>query len=233
MTPTQNNDKFQLILFMIRKLYALVADDCALDNPDTVSNQEVLLGGFLYGMILKESIYEWLVSIGAAARDWCRMKNGAQFSDPGFETDFLPRIVRRTNENIAGKLDYFLSTGNLVSQTGLDLSQTSGFTIVAEKINFYRFISHFRCIHRGAFFAQLKTTAVRKLLPESWGFLCPVHTPDGSPCGLLNHLAHQCQVQIKKIDTSSVEKAVIQLGSLLRPRWQSRTDWLFSSMVEY
>ena len=26
------------------------------------------------------------------------------------------------------------------------------------------------------------------------GFLCPVHTPDGSPCGLLNHLAAACQV---------------------------------------
>ena len=37
-----------------------------------------------------------------------------------------------------------------------------------------------------------QTTTVRKLLPESWGFLCPVHTPDGSPCGLLNHLAREC-----------------------------------------
>lgn len=44
-------------------------------------------------------------------------------------------------------------------------------------------------VHRGAFFAEMKTTTVRKLLPESFGFLCPVHTPDGSPCGLLNHLA--------------------------------------------
>ena len=26
------------------------------------------------------------------------------------------------------------------------------------------------------------------------GFLCPEHTPDGSPCGLLNHLAATCQV---------------------------------------
>lgn len=26
------------------------------------------------------------------------------------------------------------------------------------------------------------------------GFLCPVHTPDGSPCGLLNHMAASCQV---------------------------------------
>jgi DNA-directed RNA polymerase I subunit RPA2 len=41
----------------------------------------------------------------------------------------------------------------------------------------------------------MKTTSVRKLLPESWGFLCPVHTPDGGPCGLLNHLASPCIVQ--------------------------------------
>lgn len=36
---------------------------------------------------------------------------------------------------------------------------------------------------------EMKTTAVRKLLPDQWGFLCPVHTPDGGPCGLLSHLA--------------------------------------------
>ena len=38
----------------------------------------------------------------------------------------------------------------------------------------------------------MKTTTVRKLLPESWGFMCPVHTPDGSPCGLLNHISLAC-----------------------------------------
>lgn len=26
------------------------------------------------------------------------------------------------------------------------------------------------------------------------GFLCPVHTPDGSPCGLLNHLSRSCRI---------------------------------------
>jgi DNA-directed RNA polymerase I subunit RPA2 len=41
---------------------------------------------------------------------------------------------------------------------------------------------------------ELRTTTVRKLLPESWGFLCPVHTPDGSPCGLLNHFAAACSI---------------------------------------
>ena len=54
------------------------------------------------------------------------------------------------------KIAIFLSTGNLVSQSGLDLQQVSGYTVVAEKINFYRFISHFRMVHRGSFFAELK-----------------------------------------------------------------------------
>jgi DNA-directed RNA polymerase I subunit RPA2 len=138
--------------------------------------------------------------------------NGAKFTDPSFERDFLSKIVKRSNENIGNALEYFLSTGNLVSPTGLDLQQTSGYTVIAEKINFYRFISHFRMIHRGSFFAQLKTTTVRKLLPESWGFLCPVHTPDGSPCGLLNHLAHKCLISTDNLDVSHLPKILVQLG---------------------
>ncbi|KAJ5179823.1 DNA-directed RNA polymerase I subunit RPA2 [Penicillium capsulatum] len=211
-TETQDYDKYKMTIFMIRKLYALVAGDCAPDNPDAVSNQEILLGGFLYGMLLKERIEEWLRSFGPITRDWSIRNNGAKFSDPAFERDFLPRIVKRSNENIGHALEYFLSTGNLVSPTGLDLQQTSGYTVMAEKINFYRFISHFRMIHRGSFFAQLKTTTVRKLLPESWGFLCPVHTPDGSPCGLLNHLAHKCLISTDNLDVSHLPRILVQLG---------------------
>lgn len=103
---------------------------------------------------------------------------------------------------------------------------------MAERLNYLRFISHFRAVHRGASFAGLRTTSVRKLLPEyalalllgdyvglfslhvlplfschfmsfpvmdiyvwcrSWGFMCPVHTPDGEPCGLLNHMTSSCR----------------------------------------
>ena len=67
-------------------------------------------------------------------------------------------------------------------------------------------------VHRGSFFAQMKTTTVRKLLPESWGFLCPIHTPDGAPCGLLNHFAHECRIMTKRLDTSSVPTLLSQLG---------------------
>ena len=33
-------------------------------------------------------------------------------------------------------MEYFLATGNLVSRTGLGLSQTTGFTVVADKLNY-------------------------------------------------------------------------------------------------
>lgn len=211
-TEANDADKFRMLIFMVRKLYALAEGECAIDNPDAVQAQEILLPGFLYGMIIKERMEEWLTSIGLSLREWGRNNSWPTFTSKEFERDFINKVVRKTNENLGQALDYFLSTGNLVSPSGLDLQQVSGFTVVAEKINFYRFISHFRMVHRGSFFAQLKTTTVRKLLPESWGFLCPVHTPDGAPCGLLNHLAHKCKITTEAVDVSHIPQLISQLG---------------------
>ncbi|OWB55299.1 hypothetical protein B5S28_g1170 [[Candida] boidinii] len=203
-----NQDKFSMLLFMIRKLYSLVAGECSPDNPDATQHQEILLGGFLYGMILKEKAEEYLQNIRAQIQSDLNRGISVNFN----ERKYMSRVFMRINENIGQKLQYFLSTGNLVSQSGLDLQQVSGYTVVAEKINFHRFISHFRMVHRGSFFAQLKTTTVRKLLPESWGFLCPVHTPDGSPCGLLNHLAHKCQITTSASDVSMIPNLLYKVG---------------------
>jgi DNA-directed RNA polymerase I subunit RPA2 len=54
---------------------------------------------------------------------------------------------------------------------------------------------------------------VRKLLPESFGFMCPVHTPDGSPCGLLNHLTHRCNVVAKNVPEGSTGAVLKLLAS--------------------
>ena len=217
-TEVQDSDKFRMLLFMARKLYALVEGECAPDNPDTVQNQEVLLGGFLYGMILKERLEDYLEGVRRTAAIWRNQNAGETFAGQKFQKEFVSKVLGASQENIGGPMENFLSTGNINSTSGLDLQQASGYTIVAEKINFYRFISHFRTVHRGSFFAELKTTTVRKLLPESWGFLCPVHTPDGSPCGLLNHLAHKCKIATKNVDASAVPSLVTQLGVSVRAK---------------
>ena len=62
----------------------------------------------------------------------------------------------------------------------------------------------------------MKTTSVRKLLPDQWGFLCPVHTPDGGPCGLLSHLALKCKVladaAVSGSKDSTLDDVLISLG---------------------
>lgn len=185
-------DKFRLMLFMIRKLYALVEGSCTQDNPDAIQHQEVLLGGFLYGMIIKERVEEYLEQITREVRREVTRGMVIDFSNKEHRT----RIFGKVNENVGSSLEYFMSTGNLSSPSGLDLQQVSGFTVVAEKINFYRFISHFRMVHRGSFFAQLKTTTVRKLLPESWGEFGPpryfseLYGIDLYPCRFLVSCAH-------------------------------------------
>ena len=35
---------------------------------------------------------------------------------------------------------------------------------------------------------------IMEIVLNDLGFLCPVHTPDGAPCGLLNHMTAACQV---------------------------------------
>lgn len=71
--------------------------------------------------------------------------------------------------SIEAQMENFLSTGNLKSSTGLGLMQSSGLTIIAENINRMRYMSHFRAIHRGSFFQDMRTTEARQLLPEAWG----------------------------------------------------------------
>lgn len=105
-----------------------------------------------------------------------------------------------------------MATGNLVTRNGLGLMQATGFAVVAERINQLRFVSHFRAIHRGSFFTEMRTTDVRKLRPEAWGFICPVHTPDGSPCGLLNHVTAACKIVTHYTDLKTLHRVLAEEG---------------------
>ncbi|KAH9077220.1 hypothetical protein EDB83DRAFT_2348848 [Lactarius deliciosus] len=195
---------FRMLLFMLRKLYAIVSKTCNVDNPDSPQHQEVLLPGNLYGMIIKERLEEALNQVrNQIVQDIRKQEPSVDF----FDDRYIHKVLARVNFDIGARLVNFLATGNLVSPTGLDLQQPSGFTIVAEKLNWHRYISHFRCIHRGAFFAELKTTTVRKLLPEAWGWVFT-----GSPCGLLNHLSRTCRVVSSPLAVAHLPALLVAQG---------------------
>eukprot|EP01104_Vermistella_antarctica_P001539 TRINITY_DN115_c3_g1_i2.p1 TRINITY_DN115_c3_g1~~TRINITY_DN115_c3_g1_i2.p1 ORF type:complete len:1160 (+),score=268.09 TRINITY_DN115_c3_g1_i2:138-3617(+) len=201
--------KFDLLAFMLRKLYAFANGSICADSQDSPMHQELMLAGHIFNAIVKEKLQEWLASIKRSMLADMRGKNykGEGIRDPVLFKKGVDRAFK-----VGDRLDYFLATGNLISSSGLDMMQVSGYTILAEKLNYYRYLAHFRCVHRGSFFAEMKTTAVRKLLPEAWGFMCPVHTPDGAPCGLLNHLSSTCHVTVKQMPVDTLLPLMCDLG---------------------
>lgn len=212
-----DEDKYTMMLLMLRKLWAFANGDCVADNADALSSQEILLSGHLYLKIMKEQLEGTLLKLRSTLERDARVAElrGYTFSfDPSREASVKKQLAKQGQDAVGKALYYFLATGNLRSESGLDLMQNSGFTIVAEKLNWFRYIAHFRSVHRGRFFTEMKTTTVRKLLPETWGFLCCVHTPDGTPCGLLNHLCAAARVIAKPADPSVAKDVPAMLTKL-------------------
>ncbi|XP_042014422.1 DNA-directed RNA polymerase I subunit 2-like [Salvia splendens] len=187
-----NIDKFNLLILMLQKLFSLVDQTSVPDNPDSLQHHEVLLPGHLITIYLKEKLQDWLLRAKRLLQDEVDKDN--KIFELSSVTDARKVIDKSGPKQIGAAIENLLKTGRLNTQSGLDLQQRAGMTVMAERLNYLRFISHFRAVHRGAAFAGLRTTSVRKLLPESWGFMCPVHTPDGEPCGLLNHMTSSCRL---------------------------------------
>lgn len=181
-----SEEKYRLIVFMTQKLFQLAQGKCKPESADSVMMQELLLGGHLYQKIFKEFLENWMANLKLNLNK--KLSNDSSYQ---IKTDDIKNAGKYSG-NLFRHMEHFLATGNLVSRTGLGLMQSSGLVIMAENINRMRYMSHFRAVHRGSYFVEMRTTEARQLLPDAWGFICPVHTPDGSPCGLLNHMTVNC-----------------------------------------
>lgn len=58
--------------------------------------------------------------------------------------ELLRAIGTQRSGEITRGMEYFLATGNLITKMGLGLQQNNGFSVIAERINQLRFVSHFR-----------------------------------------------------------------------------------------
>ena len=140
---------------MIKKLYMLVQDKCVPEGVDSLMMQELVLGGHLYLQLLKEKLEIWLVTLKMAIlKKATMMGNSFQLNSQTMNLCLQQTI------NLETMFDTFIGTGNLPSASGLGLMQKAGLTIMAENINRMRYMSHFRAIHRGSFFQEMRTTEV-------------------------------------------------------------------------
>ncbi|KAI0557294.1 RNA polymerase IV Small Subunit [Gracilaria domingensis] len=194
--PNESFDrsKADLLVLLIGKLVGTATGDIEADNQDAPSHQSVMTPGQLYLSLLKEKLEGLLRRTAAIVRRESERREEKSKDSPVSGED-LHSLVKESlkkaihSDMVTKHMLYLLSTGTLLQTSGLDMPQVLGYSVIAERINYLRFIAQFRALHRGTFYAEMRSVSVRKLLPEAWGFICPVHTPDGAPCGILNHLS--------------------------------------------
>lgn len=132
-----HSDKFNFIVLMIQKLFQCAQNKAKVENSDSVMMQEVLLGGHLYQKVIKDRTENWLEQLKYAILKQAEQTNFVLNVSTFMQACKIAGSIERSVGN-------FLSTGNLVSKSGLGLMQASGLVIMAENINRMRYMSHFR-----------------------------------------------------------------------------------------
>lgn len=143
-------DKLECMIHMLRKMFSFVQGKCSADNPDALLNHDILLPGHLYTMIVKEKLDEVFYALRQVLKRDYKV-NATKCGLVVMNAKLLQAKIENISRTVGQKLGTFLSTGNLVSSSGLDLQQATGFTIVAERLNLLRYMSHFQSVHRGIY----------------------------------------------------------------------------------
>nr|XP_016437379.1 PREDICTED: DNA-directed RNA polymerase I subunit 2-like [Nicotiana tabacum] len=116
-----NHDKFNLLIFMLQKLFSLIDQTSVLDNPDSLQNQEVLLPGHLITIYLKEKLQDWLLRLQRL------LQEETDGEKKKFELSSLADVKKTIEKNAPKQMslaiENMLKTGRLVTQSGLDLQQ--------------------------------------------------------------------------------------------------------------
>jgi len=104
-----NRAKFDILVHMTQKLYALVQGRIKPDNPDALAFQEFLLPGHLYTMIFKEKLDDFLLGVRAQIqRDMKKNPEKVLFWEgPAYFKSAMDKQV-----DIGMRMRHFLVTGN-------------------------------------------------------------------------------------------------------------------------
>ncbi|VDM28270.1 unnamed protein product [Toxocara canis] len=153
---SDNEEKFFLLVYMAQKLIALAKGECAPETPDNPQFQEAAVSGHIMLLIIRERMENVLGMTRRKIESEAKRKMDT-FTLTGYIQvhTLLERCIRSSREvlralgshrsgEITRGLEYFLATGNLMTKIGLALQQSNGFSVIAERINQLRFVSHFR-----------------------------------------------------------------------------------------
>jgi DNA-directed RNA polymerase II subunit RPB2 len=193
-----NARKTLLTASMIRRLLLTDQGQIALDDRDAYPNKRVVTTGALlthlfrqlFQKVCNDTRNEFVQEVNNDA--WKKGESGPRPMEI-LNINNLYKILKLST--IEGKLKQALATGNFTvqglgtsSSTSLSNATKVGVSQVLARMSYVSTLSHLRRIQTPVEKSG-KLLAPRKLHGTSWGFVCPVETPEGHSVGIVKTMS--------------------------------------------
>ena len=193
-----NSRKVLLTASMIRRLLLTDQGQIALDDRDAYPNKRVVTTGALlthlfrqlFQKVCNDTRNEFVQEVNNDA--WKKGESGPRPMEI-LNINNLYKILKLST--IEGKLKQALATGNFTvqglgtsSSTSLSNATKVGVSQVLARMSYVSTLSHLRRIQTPVEKSG-KLLAPRKLHGTSWGFVCPVETPEGHSVGIVKTMS--------------------------------------------
>ena len=194
-TPLHNARKTMLMGSMIRRLLLTYCKQIPLDDRDAYPNKRVVTTGALLTHLFRQLFQK-------VCND-TRNEFVQEVNNDSWKRGEAPRPMEILNVNnlykilklsaIEGKLKQALATGNftvqgLGSAAAMSNATKVGVSQVLARMSYFATLSHLRRIQTPVEKSG-KLLAPRKLHGTSWGFMCPVETPEGHSVGIVKNMS--------------------------------------------
>ena len=193
-----NARKALLTASMVRRLLLTDQKQIALDDRDAYPNKRVVTTGALlthlfrqlFQKVCNDTRNEFVQEVNND--NWKKAEGGPKPMDI-LNINNLYKILKLST--IEGKLKQALATGNFTVQglgtsnsTSLSNATKVGVSQVLARMSYTSTLSHLRRIQTPVEKSG-KLLAPRKLHGTSWGFVCPVETPEGHSVGIVKNMS--------------------------------------------
>ena len=194
-TPVHNARKTMLMGSMIRRLLLTYCKQIPLDDRDAYPNKRVVTTGALLTHLFRQLFQK-------VCND-TRNEFVQEVNNDNWKRGEAPRPMEILNVNnlykilklstIEGKLKQALATGNFTVQglgsvASMSNATKVGVSQVLGRMSYAATLSHLRRIQTPVEKSG-KLLAPRKLHGTSWGFMCPVETPEGHSVGIVKNMS--------------------------------------------
>jgi len=190
-----NIRKIKILVYMLKKLIQTATGQRKIDDRDSYPNKRVVTTGALLTHLFRQLFQKVCKDIRSKLVHEINNDNWKRAGKPldALSISNLYKILKVSS--IEGKMKQALATGNFTVQglgtsnsTALSNATKSGVSQVLNRMSYSATLSHIRRIQTPVEKSG-RLLAPRKLHGTSWGFVCPVETPEGHSVGIVKTMS--------------------------------------------